>query len=136
MGESRGRGENAPNHSSLLDRAKGEAEFLNAAGVVVGWPATGGIETAGHGLLLRYQQAYAGRHIASERSDLQRRLSERRGSDERSQGSRSSQRCEITIGHFETPPWSAPKAPIRRSEVAASVAVKVGPVHDRSDLRF
>jgi hypothetical protein len=56
----------------LLDRAKGEAEFVNAAGVGVRLPSTGGIESAGHRLLLRYQQAYAGRHIAGERSDLQR----------------------------------------------------------------
>src|ERR1700691_4072012 len=104
MGESRGGGENAPNHGPLLDRAKGETEFINAAGVQIGRPSTGRIESAGHGLLLRYQQAYAGRHIAGERSDLQRRLSERRGSDERSQGSCSSQTCEITIAHFETPP--------------------------------
>src|SRR5271167_4465019 len=104
MRESRSGSENAPNHGSLLDGAKGEAEFVNAAGVVVGRPSTGGSESAGHRLLLRYQKAYASRHIASECSDLQRRLSERRGRDERSQGSRRAQTCEITIGHFETPP--------------------------------
>ena len=34
MRESRGGSENAPNHGSLLHRAKGEAEFVNAAGVI------------------------------------------------------------------------------------------------------
>src|SRR6202042_3060932 len=104
MGESCGGGEHAPNHSSLLHRAESEAEFVNPAGVVVGRPSTGGSEIAGHCLLLRYQQAYASRYIASERSDLDRRLSERRRSDERSQGGRDAQTCEATIGHFGTPP--------------------------------
>ena len=39
-----------------------EAEFINAAGVAIGRPAAGGIETADHGLLLRDQHADAGRH--------------------------------------------------------------------------
>src|SRR5258708_5689770 len=125
MRESRSGGEHAPNHTSLLHRAKGEAEFVNPAGVVVGRPSTGGSESAGHRLLLRYQQAYAGRHITSECSDLYRRLSERRRGGERSQSSRDAQTCEITIGHFGTPPQRLSVAHIRRVSYAPKVALNV-----------
>jgi hypothetical protein len=72
----------------LLDTAKGEAEFVDAADIVVRRRSARGIESAGHRLLLRYQKAYAGRDVASQRSDLYRRLGKRWGSDEGGQGGR------------------------------------------------